>query len=69
MRKAKESTPKVNKKLLEAQKAVRVLPEVESFYKFVYENGLRDEARALLSAIVTSNQAKKKSKRAAKILQ
>lgn len=39
-------------------------PDVEGFYRFVYENDLREEARVMLEKVVTVlNRSRKKQKK------
>jgi hypothetical protein len=60
-RRAKEKPAKrVNKKMLEAKKAVMALPEIETFYSFILENDLREEAQILIQSVL--NAKKKPSK-------
>ena len=48
----------------------RNIPDIENFYRFVYENDLRRETKLVLAAIVRKlNAAAKKSKRNKKNLQ
>ncbi len=48
----------------------RTIPEIESFYRFVYENDLRRETKLALSVIIRKlNAANKKSKRSKKNMQ
>lgn len=48
-----ETTPTSNKKL-------RQSPEIEGFYRFIYENDLRSEAYEILEQIIARRKSKKK---------
>lgn len=50
---ASEATPASTKKL-------RQSPEIEGFYRFIYENDLRAEAYQILDQIVAQRKSKKK---------
>lgn len=48
----------------------RTIPDIENFYRFVYENDLRRETKLALSVIIRKlNAATKKSKKSKKNLQ
>lgn len=44
-------------------KSFKSSADVENFYRFVYENNLRREAKMVLSAIVSLQKSAKKTKR------
>ncbi|MBL7665053.1 MAG: hypothetical protein JNM93_07960 [Bacteriovoracaceae bacterium] len=44
-------------------KSVKSSPDIENFYRFVYENSLREEAHKLLAFIVDRAKPKKKRKK------
>ena len=55
-RTAKKSTKKVeNKEVSAAIKAFKSSEEVEGLYSFIYENGLREEARKLMEVVFKTN--------------
>lgn len=47
-------------------KKFRQIPEIEGFYRFLYENDLRGEASEILNRIVVRRKAEKKAKKAGK---
>ena len=48
-------------------KSFRSNPDVENFYRFIYENGLRNEAKSCLEAVVkVINPPRKKKTRGRK---
>jgi len=49
-------------------KNFRQLPDIENFYRFVYENDLRREAKILLESIWTAYIKRKKQQRKAEML-
>ncbi len=54
-----ESTPTTVKKL-------RQSPEIESFYRFIYENDLRYESCQILDEIIEARKAEPKKKKTTK---
>ena len=44
----------------------RSSPDVENFYRFVYDNDLRDETHQILEIVVKAMKPKKKSRRGRK---
>jgi hypothetical protein len=64
-----ESTTKTSEDAINAQKQIlrnfRVAADVENFYRFIYENNLRSEAKLVFDSIiaVTSKKRKKRSKK------
>tara|TARA_B100001248_G_C27399064_1_gene468360 strand:- start:7970 stop:8212 length:243 start_codon:yes stop_codon:yes gene_type:complete len=47
-------------------KKFRQLPEIEAFYRFVYENDLRKEGKKILERIILQRKAEKLSTKAKK---
>ena len=47
-------------------KKFRQSPEIEGFYRFIYENDLQPEALEILNNIIAGRQAEKKAKQADK---
>lgn len=45
-------------------KKFRLLPEIEAFYRFVYENDLRKEGKKILEKIILQRKAEKLSSKA-----
>ena len=53
-----------NEQLPSTFKKFRLLPEVEAFYRFVYENDLRKEAKKILERIILQRKSAKASAKA-----
>lgn len=69
-RKAKEVDTAALKEANLAIKAMKSNIEVENFYRFIHENGLRSEAYKLMSLVVkTPKKPKRKATKSAKKLQ
>jgi hypothetical protein len=62
MAKATEQTTE-NKKPTVEHKAFKSSSEVENFYRFIYENNLREETRKLLSYVLEKTRPKKKRRK------
>lgn len=48
-------------------KKFRQSPEIEGFYRFIYENGLQKEAYEILCRIIADRKAKKGQRKAAAV--
>ena len=61
----------VNEAKAKVAKNFRNAPDIENFYRFIHENGLRREAKTAIEAIMQVIKPKKKGrrKRKAKVLQ
>ena len=46
-----------------SMKKFRQSPEIEGFYRFIYENDLQKEAHDILSGIIDERKAQKKKKK------
>ena len=49
-----------------SMKKFRQSPEIEGFYRFIYENGLQKEAFEILTQIIAKRKEEKASKKAQK---
>ncbi len=47
-------------------KKFRQLPEMEAFYRFIYENDLRKEGKAIIDRVLMSRKAEKLAARSSK---
>ncbi|MCB0348156.1 MAG: hypothetical protein KDD37_04940 [Bdellovibrionales bacterium] len=47
-------------------KKFRQLPEMEAFYRFIYENDLRKEGKAIIDRLLMSRKAEKLAARSSK---
>lgn len=67
-RKAKATTEQAGatEQLPSSFKKFRQLPEMEAFYRFVYENDLRKEGKTILDRILLQRKAEKLAARSSK---
>jgi hypothetical protein len=54
---------KATKEVSAAIKTFKASSEVENFYRYIHENGLRNEARTLVEMVLTHLKGSKKRKR------
>ena len=63
---AKDNSSSSDSALPSSIKKFRQSPEIEGFYRFIYENDLRSEAIKILNRIIIQRRKEKKAKAKAK---
>ena len=66
MQKANSTTKFEKEKVKLTLKNFKLSPDLQNFYRFIYENGLRREARLMMSEVAETAKLASKKKRAKK---